>query len=106
MRSAYPTESMICEPPKPRLMTRCFGKSSANDFQSRMLELPMKRMAPGGGGLVRSDASNARISLSKGAGVDAADATGYCLPPRLVRQRADRTSQGNRARVLLAVALI
>src|SRR5213594_2916344 len=63
---------MICEPPKPRLMTRCFGKSSASVVQRRMLELPMNSAAPVGGGLVLSAASKARISFSKGAALVAA----------------------------------
>src|SRR5688572_10409055 len=64
MRSAKCTESLNSDPPKPRLITRCLGKSCANVFHSRMLELPMNRIAFCGGRLVRSLASKARISES------------------------------------------
>src|SRR2546430_12363541 len=64
MRSTNATESMICEPPNPRLMTLYSWKSSASVFHCRMLELPMNSTAPCGGGLVLSAASNALISDS------------------------------------------
>ena len=60
------TESMICEPPKPRLMTRWSGKSEASVFHKRMLELPTNRMAPRGGGFVASVAVKALISFANG----------------------------------------
>src|SRR5262245_31565662 len=64
MRSTNATESAICEPPKPRLTTWNSGKLSARLVQRRMLELPVKRIDPAGGGLVRSCASKAAISFS------------------------------------------
>jgi hypothetical protein len=42
--------------PKPRLITRCFGKSSCNVVQRTIVEEPTKRIASFGGGLVRSAA--------------------------------------------------
>src|SRR5260221_14492800 len=45
-------------------MTRRSGKSSARVFQSLIVEDPMKRCAPFGGGLVRSACSKAEISFS------------------------------------------
>src|SRR6266576_5475633 len=64
IRSAKWVESTISEPPNPRLMTRRSGKSSARVFQSFIVEEPMKRSPPLGGGLVRSDCSKAEISFS------------------------------------------
>src|ERR1041385_2838817 len=64
MRSAKWVESTISEPPKPRLMTGCSGKSCARGFQKRMVEEPMKRCAALVGGLVRSISSKAEISFS------------------------------------------
>src|SRR5579872_6155803 len=64
IRSAKAVESAIFDPPNPRLMTLWPGKSWASVFQIRMLELPTKRIAPWGGGLVRSLASKALISGS------------------------------------------
>src|SRR6185436_16413875 len=58
-------QSEICEPPKPRLMTRYCGKSCGTDFHMRMLELPTNSMACLGAGFVLSLASKARISFSK-----------------------------------------
>src|SRR5437899_148130 len=64
MRSAKASESAISDPPKPRLMTLNSDKSCARVFHKRMLELPTNTTAPGGGGLVLSDASNALIAVS------------------------------------------
>src|ERR1035437_3103056 len=58
------TESDTSEPPKPRLSTLWPGKACARFLQRRILELPMNRTAPRGGGLVLSAASNARMSFS------------------------------------------
>src|SRR5262249_32567671 len=55
----------ISDPPKPRLITRLPGRSSGKVFQRRKEELPMNRMPSRGGALVRSLASNARISGSQ-----------------------------------------
>src|SRR5438270_13655551 len=45
-------------------MTRRSGKSSARVFQSLIVEDPMKRCAPFGGGLIRSACSKPEISFS------------------------------------------
>src|SRR5208282_1308267 len=63
MRSTNATESDRCDPPNPRLMTLCRGKTCARFVQSRMVELPINRLAPRGGGLVLSASSNALISF-------------------------------------------
>src|SRR5579859_1449635 len=64
MRSANAMESESCDPPNPRLITCLSGKHCARLVQNRMLELPTNRIAPCGGGLVLSLASNALISFS------------------------------------------
>ena len=49
----------------PRFTMVKSGKSSATVFQRKNWESPTRRMAFCGGGLVRSDSSNARMSLSQ-----------------------------------------
>src|SRR6266567_4127028 len=64
IRTAKWVQSTICDPPKPRLITRCFGKSCASVFQRRMVEEPVNSTAPFGGGLARAICSYAEISFS------------------------------------------
>src|SRR3954462_14370378 len=65
----------MVDPPKPRFSTERPGKSAATLVQFLMEELPTKTTPPRGGGLARSDASNARISGSKRVGSSAGTAT-------------------------------
>src|SRR5438477_7221027 len=65
MRSAKWVASAICDPPNPRLITFCSGKSAASDFHIRIVEAPLKSSAPLGGGLMRSCCSYAEISFSQ-----------------------------------------
>src|SRR2546421_6840203 len=66
-------------------MTWCCGKSLANVLHMRIVEEPMKRIAPLGGGLSLSAASKAAISgshLAKSCGTPEGLAS---LGPRIVR---------------------
>src|SRR5437867_1576711 len=63
IRSANCTESAMCEPPKPRLITGKSGNDSFK-FHIRMLELPTNNAPCFGGGCLRSASSNAAIVFS------------------------------------------
>src|ERR1041384_6502814 len=64
MRLANAVTSWISEPPKPRWMILNSGKSCAKSFHKTMLELPAKTIAPVGGGVGLSAASNALMAVS------------------------------------------
>src|SRR5687768_9929878 len=67
MRSMKCSESLSCDPPKPRLIVGKSGKNSPS-FQPTMLELPTKSTTSRGGGDWRSRASNAAMADSHRSG--------------------------------------
>src|SRR5688500_4350055 len=93
MRSAKCVASGRREPPKPRLITWCLGKSDAIFAQRRMLELPTKTTALVGGGFWRSAVSKAAMSFSQRAGLRSAALTWKVASRARAAERQRRFSE-------------